>query len=523
MSRRKRGHLQAVPDPNTSIAPKDRPRKRRRREPDPELFPGDDLILIGDMPPLAEIGVMREIAALGRAADDLSIDDILDQLAVLGMPPELVEQGRDLGDDHRAELAGLLTAATAMVNGDPVAGLLGVWRPLLDKKMTAFDAEIAAAEILGAFDGAADDDDQVERLTWLIEEAEHTGRAEALVMCRMLGHLGPAEVRGPAVRAANTLAAGGIRDRPWVSSLGTARFERAYGFDDDGGRVLAVEFAYGRRPHAFVLLLDELDGGVVGLYASDDTQELFRQIRLEALAHARHPAPVDAGDAAEIIRSALAQPFCPEDEDELAEMEGIVPIVLERLRHLPHGAPAATEPARRADADPPGVAVSDFGPPPWARAKVVHRIKVTIAGCKPPIWRRLEVSSELGLLALHDVLQVSFGWSDQHLWQFTARGRVYGIDEAKQVTVGEVAPGKGDAFEYLYDFGDRWVHRIRVEEVGPGDPDVGYPRCLAGRRPGPAAHGYEDPEEMWAEDHEDFDVDELNDRLDRHARRKRRR
>ena len=500
MSRRKRprGHLHAVPDPNASIAPKGRPRKHRSREPDPELFPVDDFILIGDMPPLAEIGVMREIAALGRAPEDLPIDDILDQLAALGMPPELVDQTRGLGDEHRAELAGLLTAATAMINGDPVAGLLGVWEPLLDKKMTAFEAEMTAAEILWTFDGATGDDDLADGLTRLIEEAEPTGRPEALVMCRMLAHLGPPEVHSRAIRAANILAGGGIRDRPWVSSLGTARFHRAYGFTDAGGQVLAVEFGYGRRHHAFVFLLDETEKCVVGLYATDEVDELFRQIRLEALAHALGPSVLSAGEAAEAIRSALAQPFCPEDEDDEAEMEGIVPIVLERLRHLPEAAeprPADDRPTRAAadERPPPGVAVHDFAPP-GVRAKAVHRIKVTLAGFKPPIWRRLEVPSDMSLLALHDVLQLSFDWSDSHLWQFTAAGQVYGVGDigvphrdAKRVTIGELAPRDGATFEYLYDFGDEWVHRIRVEQVGPGDTGGRLPAVsdrAAGRPPG---------------------------------------
>ena len=313
MSRRQRSrsHLHAVPDRNASAAPKDRPRKRRSREPDPELFPVDDFVMTGDMPPFAEMGVRQEIAAMGRAADDLPIDDILDQLAALGMPRELVDQSRGLGDEHRAELAGLLTAATAMINGDPVAGLLGVWEPLLNRKVTAFDAEMAAAEILWTFDVATGDDNLVDGLTQLIDAAEQTGRPEALVMCRMLSHLGPPEVRSLATRAANTLAGGGIRDRPWVSSLGTATFHRAYGFTDAGGQVLAVEFRYGRRHHAFVFLIDETEGCVVGLYATDEVDELFRQIRLEALTHQLPgPSELSAAEAAEAIRSALGQPFC---------------------------------------------------------------------------------------------------------------------------------------------------------------------------------------------------------------------
>lgn len=300
MSRRKRHHgrLHAVPDPGKHPEPKPATRS------DP------------DTPPF---------------------EDILCQLEAMGMPQELIEQSRALGDEHRAELAGLLTAATAMIAGDPVAGLLSVWQPLLDKQVTAFDAELAAAEILGTFDGATDEDGEdglVEGLTRLIEEAEATGQPEALVMCRMLAHLGPPEVRGPAIRAANTLAAGGIRDRPWVSTLGTATFERAYGFSEGPARVLVAEFAYGRRRHAFIFLVEELGGGLAGLYATDDVDALYRQVRLDALASARLPTEVSAAQAAELIGSALAQPLCPADEDDEAEMAGLVLVVSERLRHL---------------------------------------------------------------------------------------------------------------------------------------------------------------------------------------------
>ena len=155
----------------------------------------------------------------------------------------------------------------------------------------------------------------------------------------------------------------------------------------------------------------------------------------------------------------------------------------------------------------------------------IYTIKVTLRGLRPPIWRRLEVPSDMSLLSLHDVLQMSFGWDDTHLWQFTAAKQVYGIGEigvphrnAKGVTIGEIAASKGSAFEYLYDFGDEGRHRIRVEDVGPGHPEVGYPRCLTGRSAAPRdSDGYDD------EDDEPFDVDILNDRLAAFAARRGRR
>ena len=82
------------------------------------------------------------------------------------------------------------------------------------------------------------------------------------------------------------------------------------------------------------------------------------------------------------------------------------------------------------------------------------------------------------------------------------------------VSVQELVPAPGAAFEYRCHPGARRV-RIRVEDVGPGDPEVGYPRCLAGRSFGPA-------ESLDQEsDVASFDINELNDQLDRYVRRRR--
>jgi hypothetical protein len=280
------------------------------------------------------VGIARERAEPSRPALDPPVDDVLDQLAELGLPPDLLEESRALGGEHHAELAGLLRAATAMLSGDPVAGLLAVWQPLLDGKMSVFDAELAAAEILWSFHGAMGDDDLVEGLTRLVDEAGSTGRPEALVMCRMLTHLGPREIRSLTVRTANTLAAGGLRDRPWVSALGTAAFRRAYAFRDGPERALVVEFGYGRRPHAFVVVVDEVGGGLIGLFATEEVDELARQVYLDSVVQSEGPTEIDAAGAARQIRSALALPMCAEDEDDEAEMESLVPVVRERLRRL---------------------------------------------------------------------------------------------------------------------------------------------------------------------------------------------
>ncbi len=100
-----------------------------------------------------------------------------------------------------------------------------------------------------------------------------------------------------------------------------------------------------------------------------------------------------------------------------------------------------------------------------ASARTVHTIKVTLAGSRPPIWRRLQVASTTTLRALHDVIQAAFGWDDYHMWVFeTPLGR-YGlpdadleISNAAAKRLGQVAPSKGDRLCYTYDFGDDWEH-----------------------------------------------------------------
>lgn len=40
--------------------------------------------------------------------------------------------------------------------------------------------------------------------------------------------------------------------------------------------------------------------------------------------------------------------------------------------------------------------------------------------------------------------------------------------------------GGVSSFQYLYDFGDDWFHRIDIEKVMPLEPAIRVPRCLGG-------------------------------------------
>jgi hypothetical protein len=123
----------------------------------------------------------------------------------------------------------------------------------------------------------------------------------------------------------------------------------------------------------------------------------------------------------------------------------------------------------------------------------VHRLKVTLLGLRPPVWRRVEVPSDFTLGQMHDVIQIAMGWHDSHLHQFFVGDAVYtdpstldgwdgdDLDE-EDARLAEIAPRARRRFRYEYDFGDSWEHEILVEAVEPPEPGTRYPRCVAGKR-----------------------------------------
>ena len=175
----------------------------------------------------------------------------------------------------------------------------------------------------------------------------------------------------------------------------------------------------------------------------------------------------------------------------------------------------------------------------------IYQLKVTLNKSKPPIWRRIQVNSDITLYKLHQILQVVMGWFNVHLHQFIIRGKYYGIPDPddpdfeikneKRVKLNQIVSRVGDKFIYEYDFGDGWEHIILLEKVLQPEAGVHYPICLKGKRACPPEDcggiwGYndlleaiQDPahpehEDMleWlggSFDPEEFDLDEVNEKL----------
>jgi hypothetical protein len=66
-----------------------------------------------------------------------------------------------------------------------------------------------------------------------------------------------------------------------------------------------------------------------------------------------------------------------------------------------------------------------------AQVKTVHRLKVTLREVKPPVWRRIEVASNIKLSALSGLLEAAMGWLGGHRHAFEADGVLYEIPDGE--------------------------------------------------------------------------------------------
>ncbi|MBN1311502.1 MAG: plasmid pRiA4b ORF-3 family protein [Anaerolineae bacterium] len=159
----------------------------------------------------------------------------------------------------------------------------------------------------------------------------------------------------------------------------------------------------------------------------------------------------------------------------------------------------------------------------------IYQLKVTLAGSKPPVWRRLAIPGDSTMEEVHAIIQASFDWENAHLHQFilgderdgiiishpnfglgSGRTRTskavekivsdLGFDEdflsldelwdegvldESIVFLEDIVSREGARLVYEYDLGDRWEHEILVEKIFDPEPGVEYPVCIDGALSGP--------------------------------------
>jgi hypothetical protein len=123
----------------------------------------------------------------------------------------------------------------------------------------------------------------------------------------------------------------------------------------------------------------------------------------------------------------------------------------------------------------------------------VIELHVALEPTAPLVWRRLRVEDCISMYQFHEILQVSMGWMNSHLFFFKAPGMTITEDDpdndwiedefkdARKTKIRSVLSEAGDAVSYEYDFGDSWTHTIRFERVVDEDEIIfELPRCIGG-------------------------------------------
>ncbi|SQB35723.1 plasmid pRiA4b ORF-3 family protein [Clostridium cochlearium] len=147
-----------------------------------------------------------------------------------------------------------------------------------------------------------------------------------------------------------------------------------------------------------------------------------------------------------------------------------------------------------------------------------YQIRIELIGSNPLVWRRFIIPADVTFKRLHDTIQFSMDWYDCHLYEFKLpeakliiTNDVEACDENKfylnkykkkkptekedphgaiariiENTVRRPQTLKIDkyieeykVFEYVYDFGDGWTHKVELENI-IYDHKFGYPVILAG-------------------------------------------
>lgn len=99
---------------------------------------------------------------------------------------------------------------------------------------------------------------------------------------------------------------------------------------------------------------------------------------------------------------------------------------------------------------------------------------------KPTVWRRITVPANFTFAQFHHVIQVAFGWMNCHLYSFSEKRFNSAMDiqvpfdtddelgqevvSPEKIRLKNIFP-EHKSYLYIYDFGDDWKHRIKLEKV----------------------------------------------------------
>lgn len=134
-----------------------------------------------------------------------------------------------------------------------------------------------------------------------------------------------------------------------------------------------------------------------------------------------------------------------------------------------------------------------------------HKLKINLQYTEPKVCRTVIVPENFTFYDLHIVIQCVMNWNNSHLYQFNL-GQAYGSDSIRELSsedddfdvffgsryrkydstktyLSDFFNGQKKKMNYIYDFGDNWLHSITV--LKKTSEEVLIPRCIKGENAAP--------------------------------------
>lgn len=117
----------------------------------------------------------------------------------------------------------------------------------------------------------------------------------------------------------------------------------------------------------------------------------------------------------------------------------------------------------------------------------VATFTIFLEDVEPQVRCKLMAPLNLRMDRLHRVLQVAFGWTDSHLYEFRDQEIEWGVpdhdfgsdirDASKATLLRVLGETNARAITYLYDFGDGWEHTLRIDHISEPEAAL-YPQLI---------------------------------------------
>ena len=103
-------------------------------------------------------------------------------------------------------------------------------------------------------------------------------------------------------------------------------------------------------------------------------------------------------------------------------------------------------------------------------AVTLYKLEINLENCHAEVCRTIIVPHDVGLDALHVIIQNVMGWRKIHSYYFCSGDKIYGRENcgdvnfryARSYRLEQLVNARRKSFTYCYDMGDEWVHKIKV-------------------------------------------------------------